>query len=195
MAEDKNMTMYIVIGIIALAAAYLFMSKKKGAPFMNAGGTLDDLVAQQRQGIPFGPDVGYNPIDPTEATKPGSLAAWPNNEKIGLPIISGSIDSMNQKEFDVSAAGACQCSDKECCYYAPFYDKYGEQRGYGNPRKCTRIYYGNTPEACEKAFDEYTRENARFNSARAAVSYYAFHPTAARSAARLQNARFARAMR
>jgi hypothetical protein len=202
MAEAKeNSTMMIVVVIAVVAGLYLFMKNKSGGGGLGgpAGpggmGSLDEMIRAQRQGFVPRPGDQYEPVDPTEATPNlGTVSAWPNEDKMGVPIISGSVDSMDPKEFDVSAAGTCQCSSTECCYYAPFYSKYGEKRGYGAPRKCTRVFWGDQVTACEKVVDEFQRENERFNSARAAISYLAYHPSAAYQAARLQRARYARAL-
>lgn len=195
MAKEDNTTMIIVVLVVVAALGYFYMQKKNkagGAPLYGEQ-SLDEAVKAQREGMH--PGLVYEGIDPTEGTpNKGSLTAWPNFDKIGLPIvgpmeIGGKIGDIDPERM---ASGVCQCDDRKCCYYAPFHTKRDRKEGGGAPRKCTDIHWGNTPEACEKVFDEYVRENERYNSNLAQRAYYAMHPRAAYKARVLQRARMAR---
>lgn len=171
MADSDNTTIFAVLGIAAVGV-FMYMKSKGGGGYGGAGAgdygsMLDEIVASQRQ--PFGPRVDYQggatgPIDPTTGTRAQGVISWPLSDKFGVPIIGPSADFDDPRKFDKIAAGNCQCDGRLCCYWAPFYTKTGEKTGGGAARKCTEIFYGDSVTACEKVFDEYTRENAKYNA-------------------------------
>ena len=115
----------------------------------------------------------------TLATPKGGALTSINPQKVGTPI-TGGINFENAGAFSPLEAGNCQCDDKKCYYYAPFYAKYGEQAGYGPARKSTAVLWGDKVSACERLVAEHEMESYKFDQASSRMAYAMRSPNAAR---------------
>ena len=121
------------------------------------------------------------------ATPKGGALSSINPQKVGTPI-TGGINFENAGAFSPLEAGNCQCDDRKCYYYAPFYAKHGEQAGYGPARKSTAVLWGDKVSACERLVAEHEMESYKFDQASSRMAYAMRSP----NAARLARARMAR---
>jgi hypothetical protein len=77
---------------------------------------------------------------------------FPLSEKVGIPIISGSIDFEDPTWFDELAHGMCQCDDHICCYKAPYQPRRGD---INTEMECEGVRYGDVVQACDNAFSTF----------------------------------------
>ena len=117
----------------------------------------------------------------TLAVPKGGALSSINPQKVGTPI-TGGINFENAGAFSPLEAGNCQCDDRKCYYYAPFYAKYGEQAGYGPARKSTAVLWGDKVSACERLVAEHEMESYKFDQASSRMAYAMRSPNAARLA-------------
>ena len=208
--------MLIVVLIIGVAA-YMFMKKKQTPPVSDVPVVTNPPYPASSISTTTSSSVGFTPgLDPlisqTGPVKTGpilpqspfglQLTSAYGPDKTALPITSPSLYYSDPTRFTALSAGNCQCDDSQCCYWAPFQAQFGSyQTNYEIARKCVRIQYGDTPQACQQAFSLYQGGVAAFNvgmaralAARNNMTVFGNDPGTFNAMKRLHLARVARMM-
>ena len=204
MAESNSSTTMLIV-VIAAVLLFIMMNKNKSS---SSGTTFTDILKGKggtsvTVGSGFSPSLDINvvqtgPVKTGAIDVPGDLTQgiieWPNNDKIGLPIISGSEDFQDPSKFRHRAQGLCQCDEEKCCYNSDYFTKSGRR----NKTTCANIQYGLTPQACDQAFakfDHDTTSNLAYALAAENIrKYYSSRPRAFRKAAAFAKSRALRAL-